>query len=396
MTDIVLLLKKYLKEELDEEEEQELEFWKSQSEANRQIFEKLTDDNYLLQAVSDSYKIDSDEIAQQKINVLIDASQVTTGVAKETLRRSIWLRLSVAAAILLLLAVSAVYVLRKKQQPGTDVAKASNEKPDIIPGNYKATLKLANGRSIELDSATIGQLAQQGGIQVLNKSGLLVYAPSNVEDKGEVIWNTLSTAKGQTYPLLLSDGSRAWLNSESSIRFPVSFKGDLREVQITGEVLFEVAHDPSKPFKVTARDINVQVLGTTFNVNAYNDEEAIKTTLIEGSVQVTKGIQRKKIKPGQQAQVLAHEIKVVENVDVDKIIAWKQGYFRFKEDKLSEAMKNIARWYNVEVVFVGNAGNVEFSGDINRSSNLSEVVKLLAAMDVDARIEGRKLILKTQ
>lgn len=396
MTDIALLIKKYLKEDLDEKEEQELESWKNQSEANRQIFEKLTDDNYLLQAVSDSYKIDSDEIAQQKINVLIDADQATTGIAKETLVRSIWPRLSVAAAVLLLLAVSAVYFLRKNQQPDTRVTKTSNETPDITPGTYKATLRLADGRSIVLDSATMGQLAQQGGIQVLNKNGQLVYTPSNAEGKGEVLWNTLSTAKGQTYPLLLSDGSRIWLNSESSIRFPVFFKGDLREVQITGEVLFEVAHDPSKPFKVTAKDINVQVLGTTFNVNAYNDEDAIKTTLIEGSVQVSSGVQRKKIRPGQQAQVVANEIKVVENVAVDKIIAWKQGYFRFKEDKLSEAMKNIARWYNVDVVFQGNAGNVEFSGDIHRSSNLSEVVRLLAAMDVDARIEGRKLILKAQ
>jgi transmembrane sensor len=395
MTDIALLIKRHLKDELNEEERTKLEAWIEQSAVNRRIFETLTDDDYILKAVGDAYKIDSDEVAQQKINALIDAGQQAPGQTVGATIKKIWPRLAVAAAILVVFAITTVYMLKKNEKPEAELAKTENTKQDIAPGTYKATLTLADGRSIILDSATAGQLAQQGSTQVMNKDGQLVYEPAGKAQKGEVLWNRLSTGRGQTYPLLLSDGSRVTLNSESSISFPVAFTGDVREVKVAGEVFFEVVHDASKPFKVKAGDMELQVLGTSFNVNAYADENAVKATLVEGSVQVKKGVQKKIIKPGQQAQVLRDEITITE-VDVDKITAWKQGLFRFKEDKLSEAMKNIARWYNVDVMFEGNAANVDVSGNISRSANLSELIKLLAIIDVQARIEGRKLILKAE
>jgi transmembrane sensor len=395
MADIAQLIHKYLKEECSEEELQQLQDWQQQSEHNRRIFNRLTDDEYLLQAVADHYKIDPDEVALEKINARIDAEEQAKDTAEKAGNvRWIWPRLSVAAAILVLLATSTIYILHKNQQgPGITQSMPANQ--DVAPGGYKATLQLADGRSISLDSASTGQLAQQGSTQVLNKNGQLVYTPSRAGGPSDILWNTLSTSKGQTYPLLLTDGSRITLNAESSIRFPVTFTGDRREVQVTGEVYFQVAHDAARPFTVTAKDMDLQVLGTTFNVNAYNDEESVKTTLVEGSILVKKGIQQKVIRPGQQAQVLLNDIKVTE-VDVDKAIAWKQGFFRFKEDKLSEAMKNIARWYNIEVVFEGNAADVDVSGDIPRTANLSELVRLLAVIDVTARIEGKKLVLKAQ
>jgi transmembrane sensor len=398
MADIALLIHRFLKEELNDEERGELEHWKQQSESNRRIFERLTDDNYLLQAVSDGFKIDSDEVARHKMHTLIGADQqiIDKSEGIQTVNiKPMWPRFAVAAAILCLIAFSAVYIMRKTNQHKVVVAKQGNEKQDIRPGVNKATLTLADGRSIVLDSLTTGQLVQQGGTNVLNKDGQLVYSKGTGTSKVEVLWNTLSTSKGQTYPLLLGDGSKITLNSESSISYPVAFTGDLREVRITGEVFFEVAHDASKPFIVSAGNMVLQDLGTSFNVNAYSDEDAVKATLVEGSILVKKGIHKKIIKPGQQAQVLPDDIKVTE-VDVDKITAWKQGYFKFKEDKLSEAMKNIARWYNIDVVFEGDAKNVEISGDINRGSNLSEVLKILSLLKVDGRIEGRKLILKAQ
>ncbi|MFL5747484.1 MAG: FecR family protein [Niastella sp.] len=398
MADIALLIHRFLKEELNDEERGELEHWKQQSESNRRIFERLTDDNYLLQAVSDGFKIDSDEVATHKMHTLIGADQqiIDKSEGIQTVNiKPMWPRFAVAAAILCLIAFSAVYIMRKTNQHKVVVAKQGNEKQDIRPGVNKATLTLADGRSIILDSLTTGQLVQQGGTNVLNKDGQLVYSKGTGTSKVEVLWNTLSTSKGQTYPLLLGDGSKITLNSESSISYPVAFTGDLREVRITGEVFFEVAHDASKPFIVSAGNMVLQDLGTSFNVNAYSDEDAVKATLVEGSILVKKGIHKKIIKPGQQAQVLPDDIKVTE-VDVDKITAWKQGYFKFKEDKLSEAMKNIARWYNIDVVFEGDAKNVEISGDINRGSNLSEVLKILSLLKVDGRIEGRKLILKAQ
>jgi ferric-dicitrate binding protein FerR (iron transport regulator) len=393
MADIALLIKKYLKEELDAREAQELQSWKEESFSHQRIFDKLTNDDYLLNALKDDHKIDSDEVARQKMHALIDAgSMIETGPPSKI--RSIWPRLAVAAAILVLLAISAIFIIRNNK-PGGSLVQTKNGNSNVTPGTFKATLQLADGRSIALDTATVGQLAQQGNTRVLNKNGQLVYTPSSEEKKNDTYWNTLSTSKGQTYSLLLSDGSRVTLNSESSVRFPVVFSGDVREVQVTGEVFFEIAHDASKPFHVSVRDINVQVLGTIFNVNAYADEPVVKTTLIAGSVRVNKGAQQKIIKPGQQAQVFSNEIRIT-TVDVDKITAWTQGYFRFKADKLSEAMRSVGRWYNVEVVFEGNASNVEISGDISRTANLSEVIKLLSLIDVEARLDGRKLILKAQ
>jgi ferric-dicitrate binding protein FerR (iron transport regulator) len=390
---IAVLIGKHLKQELSEEESRELTAWMEESEDHREIFEQLTNVEYLELAVREKYRTRSVEATKEKLDRLIETGGEP--IERNGNVRRIWPRLAVAAAILCLLAVSAVYTLRKSKGSDTDVAKTTNTATDIAPGAFKATLKLADGRSIVLDKSTMGQLAEQGSTQVLNKDGQLVYAPAAGAAQAKDLWNTLSTAKGQTYSLLLSDGSRITLNSESSIQFPVSFAGELREVKVTGEAYFQVAHDASRPFEVKARDMELRVLGTTFNVNAYSDEDAVKATLVEGSIQIRKGVQKKIIKPGQQAQVLPDDIKVTD-VDVDRITAWKQGYFRFKEDKLSEAMRNVARWYDVEVVYEGNAAGVEVTGSIPRTANLSELIKMLAAIDIEAKIDGKKLILNAK
>ena len=402
MTNIVLLIHKFLKDELDEGEKLELQAWREQSGVNNRIFEKLTGEDYLLAAVSDAYKIDSDEVALQKINAMIDQSEQATGYVQQTDKitlRSIWPRLSVAAAILILLAVSAVYIIKKNHKEAPVVADVKKAKPDIAPGTYKATVTLADGSVVSLDSATNKIIGQQGSTAIKNSNGQLVYDAKStpVGGTGEMLYNTVSTAKGQTYPVLLSDNSRVWLNSESSIRFPVAFAPGERKVQITGEVYFEVAHDASKPFIASVNGVDIQVLGTKFNINAYNDEEAIRTTLIEGSVRVSKGGQKKQIKPGQQAQVISNDITVVDHVDLDKITAWKQGLFAFKGDKLQDVMKDLARWYNIDVVYEGSGTkDVEITGNIFRNWNLSEVLKILSTLNIDSRIEGRKLILKAQ
>jgi ferric-dicitrate binding protein FerR (iron transport regulator) len=403
MTDIALLIHKFLKDELDEEEKSKLQAWREQSDVNNRIFEKLTGEDYLVAAVGDAYKIDSDEVAQQKINALIDTDQPTVRMRERDriTIRSMWPRLSIAAAILVLLAVGAIYILNRNHQPETVVSETKKAKPDIAPGTYKATLQLADGSIVSLDSTTNKTIGQQGNTAIKNNNGQLVYnakSSSFSESKGEsVLYNTVSTAKGQTYPVLLSDNSRVWLNSASSIRFPVAFAGDERRVEITGEVYFEVAHDASKPFIASVNGVDIQVLGTKFNINAYPDEDAIKTTLIEGSVRVSKGGQKKQIRPGQQAQVISNDIKVVNNVDLDKITAWKQGLFAFKGDKLSDVMKDLARWYNIDVVYEGNGTkDVEITGNIFRNWNLSEVLKILSTLNIESHIEGRTLILKAQ
>jgi transmembrane sensor len=404
MTDISLLIHKFLKDELNDSEKLELQAWREESDVHNRIFEKLTGEDYLLAGVSHAYKIDSDETAQQKINVLIDEDQRATEYVQQSERitlRSIWPRLSVAAAILILLAVSAIYIIKRNHTQAPVMAEVKKAKPDIAPGTYKATLTLADGSVVVLDSITNKLIGQQGSTAIKNNNGQLVYSSDNStggsRGEMEILYNTVSTAKGQTYPVLLSDNSRVWLNSESSIRFPVSFAPGERKVQITGEVYFEVAHDAGKPFIASVNGVDIQVLGTKFNINAYGDEEAIRTTLIEGSVRVSKGGQKKQIRPGQQAQVISNDIKVVDNVDLDKIIAWKQGLFAFKGDKLVDVMRDLARWYNIDVVYEGSGTkDVEITGNIFRNWNLSEVLKILSTLNIDSRIEGRKLILKAQ
>lgn len=377
-----IIIKALGDEELTPEEKSLLDVWLN-DEDNKKDFENLKDKDLLHEMISEYHDYDVEEgktITQQKLQNRAKVVQLRD-----------WMRYAAAVIILMIGSLTFYFLILKKHenkitgQPA--VAKTNN---DIPPGKYRAKLTLADGSFIVLDSVMMGNLATQGGTQVMNKNGKLVYADQG-KNGNEVLYNTLVTSRGQMYPVVLSDNSRIWLNSASSIKYPVAFTGNERRVEITGEAYFEIAHDVTKPFIVVVNGTEIKVLGTRFNVNAYSDEDCIRTTLLEGSVQVKKGGQHTTIKPGQQAQVIANEIKIADNVDINKIIAWKNGYFTFKDDKLGDVMKNVARWYDVDVIYKGNASNVDVSGDIPRSANLSELLKILAAIDVDGKVEGRKL-----
>jgi transmembrane sensor len=390
------LIGKYLRQELTEEEQKQLNEWINESDDNKTLFEKWTDTQELMRNISDWERLEkSKQDVWQKMDVGADEKK-----PRSRLLSFQWWKYAAAAVVVLM--VGGYYFLQtNKHKP---VAKTEQQTviSDKEPGRDGAILKLANGQEIILDNAANGSLAQQGGAAITKEGNLLAYNNSG-KNSTEVLYNTLRTPVGRQFQLVLPDGTRAWLNSASSITYPTSFAGSERNVTISGEVYMEVAKDASKPFKVhvTSPDNGmeetvIQVLGTHFNINAYADERPVKATLLEGKVKVLKGNSLAILKPGQQAQVLASEIKVANNVDIDKIIAWKQGYFLFKEDKLSDAMKNIARWYNVDVQFIGSAGDVQISGIIYRNSNLSAFLKVLADIDVDAKIEGRKLIVKAK
>lgn len=385
---IAYLIDKFLREELSDQEKTELESWIAGSEGNRVFFEKLTSSDYLFKAVDDS---DSEERSLQRTLEHIKVEKISKAKVV-TLSRFKW---PAAAAIILLLAGTAYLLTHNKKAETVAETHPKSVFNDKAPGKQGAILKLANGQEIVLDSAINGTLAQQGQMQVVNKNGKLIYAGKG-KTEAEILYNILTTSKGQMYPVVLADNSRVWLNSASSIRFPVAFNGNERKVEISGEVYFEIAHDATKPFIVSVNGTEVKVLGTKFNVNAYKDEGAIRTTLLEGSVQVKAGVYRAVIKPGQQAQVSENSIKTINKVDVSKIIAWKNGYFDFDHDKLSDVARGIARWYNVDVVFEGNTKDIQIFGTIERSSNLSEFLKVLELLRVDGRIEGQKLILKAE
>ena len=307
-------------------------------------------------------------------------------------KRHVWQRIAAAAVIIILLSVGGYFFFTKRQVKQTAVTEIRQQlkNNDVAPGGNKAVLTLANGAQIILDSASNGALTQQGNIKIIKlDNGQLSYKSLNGSSNGsssslrtgEVLYNTISTPRGGQYQIILADGSKVWLNAASSLRFPTSFTGKERDVALTGEGYFEVAHNATKPFKVSVNGAEIEVLGTHFNINAYNDEATIKTTLLEGSVKVSKGSSSKMIEPGEQAQIenSGNPKIMVQAVDVDVAVAWKDGRFIFYGNNIQSVMRQLARWYDVDVSYEGNITDEEFVGVINRSryENISEILDML-------------------
>jgi transmembrane sensor len=310
------------------------------------------------------------------------------------LRRS-WFRYAAAAVFIIAIGITAIVVSSRWGGTGADqqsLANSNKQLPaDALPGKNGAVLTLADGSQVLLDSLGNGVVTTQGKTTVLIRNGQLVYNATSKES--EVLYNTMTTPKGRQYQLVLPDGSQVWLNAASSITYPTAFAGNDRTVTITGEAYFEVAKDKTKPFHVMTGDMDVEVLGTHFNINSYSDEESIRTTLLEGSVKVTKSDQSALLKPGQQAIAANdHGISINSNIDVDQVMAWRNGRFQFNRTPLPEVMRQLSRWYDMEVEYVKDPPNVVFAGEMGRDLNLSQVLKGLSKMEVNFKIEGKKLI----
>jgi len=386
------LLLKHNQGELTEEEQTILDNWKNASAGNKQLFATLTNNDNLQAKLNQIHEIESTKEAS-KMRVMESLSMgAIVAPIKRTTAHSLWKTVAAAVTITAVVGTGAWFLLKKeKPQPVAVVQPAENKLTDVMPGGYKAQLVLDDGSTIELDSAGTGKLAQQGNMQVMNRDGQLSYKPDATAEK-RALYNTLKTGRGQMYPVKLSDGSTVWLNSSSSIRFPVAFNEQKRNVEITGEAYFKVAHNDRKPFKVSVNGMEVQVLGTVFNINSYSDEGAIKTTLLQGAVKVTKGDQQVRIKPGEQA-VVTNKI-LVQRVDIKHEVAWKDGVFAFKDDNLYSIMRQLSRWYDIDVVYEGTIPAKKISGGIYRNSNLSEVLTVLKGLKVKFELNNRTLIIK--
>ena len=301
------------------------------------------------------------------------------------------LRISVAAAVILLLAATAIFFLTPGEKSGIAKQGLPKPAPDPLPGGDKAVLTLANGQTIILDTAANGTITQQGGMKVIKLNGQLAYEQENKQ--AEVLYNTITTPKGGQYQLELADGSKVWLNAASSLRFPTAFVGKDRMVELKGEAYFEVAHNENMPFHVMVNDVDVKVLGTQFNINSYDDEEDLRTTLVQGSVLVSATNLKRALvlKPGQQAVVDAEQLSVNKDVDINEVIAWKNGKFSFNATRLDHIMRQIARWYDLEVEFEGQQQDRKFSGIVDRDSKLSEVLKIMKQAGVRFEIEEKKI-----
>jgi transmembrane sensor len=304
------------------------------------------------------------------------------------LRRWWW----AAAAILVLM--GGAYIWRKETFSRTPSTQLSERfRNDVAPGSNKAVLTLANGSQIILDSAVNGALAQEGNTRVLKRSGGSLVYDSKPEGEGNPLFNTLTTPRGGQYQLTLPDGSKVWLDAASSIRYPTAFMGRQRSVAITGQAYFEVTRNTKMPFRVRInQNTEVEVLGTHFNINAYENEEAIKTTLLEGAVKVIRSGNAKMLLPGQQAAVDDHgDIQLVENADVDAAVAWKEGFFDCNGLDIKAIMRQVGRWYDIDVSFDGPVTSDKFAGKIPRSASLVTLLKVLESSDVHFKVDNKSI-----
>jgi ferric-dicitrate binding protein FerR (iron transport regulator) len=294
-----------------------------------------------------------------------------------------------AAAIILLISGILIYNLINPFRPLLSPAYAN----DISPGKNQATLTLSDGRKIPLDDQHKGFLATDANATIRKtRAGEIIYDASPETSTNAV--NSMATPSGGAYELKLADGTLAVLDAASSIEYPVTFSGKERKVKITGQVYFEVSHDAQKPFMVTFNDNVVEVLGTHFNINTYSDEPEVKTTLLQGSVLMKSNNAQVLLKPGEQAILKPWDGSLkVATVNTRNEVSWKDNYFRFEKENIKEIMRQLARWYAIEVAYEGPVTDEEFSGVISRTKNISQVLRMLEySQSVHFKIAGRRVI----
>ena len=406
------LIAKYLREELSSQEREELADWVAQSDHNRALFEKLTDEANLT-AEFDRFIVPDKEEAWERI-----ATETGYNTPKRHAYIDNRLLRYAAAAVVAIVSGLLIYQFLYQEQPANPVAQRP---ADIAPGRNKAILTLADASEIILDDAATGQIAKQANVVITKTSdGQLVYggdvsAAATEAHIPHPIYNTITTPRGGKFRVTLPDGSKVWLNAASSLKYPTKFWGNTRTIELNGEAYFEITHaknarKEAMPFRVLSRAQVVEVLGTHFNINSYTDEKSIKTTLLEGKVKVVKtyttSTDKTKegpavaliLKPGEQAQLdpgARSKLNLVPKVDVEEAVAWKNGQFQFKDTDLPTIMRQIARWYDVEVAFQGKVPDTKFRGKISRDVPLSQIFQILQLSGINFKIEGRKITVKS-
>ncbi|WP_316788989.1 FecR family protein [Pedobacter frigoris] len=376
-------------------------------------------DEFLIQISDDHYKkiylelisktlaqdigdYDVDHLVKQRLDrrlqlILINEKGAKAPHTGKQINFKLYYKYAAAALVFLILSVGLIYYIQTSGNRSETHLTAN-----IKPGGNKAVLTLSDGSRILLTDAKNGELASQSGIKIVKtRDGQLVYHISGEQSSENTAstmkYNKLETPRGGQYQVNLPDGTKVWLNAESSLTFPPTFAGlTERSIELEGEAYFEVAKDQNKPFKVLAASgaglkQEVRVLGTHFNINSYKDESTTKTTLLEGSVIVAASGKTRNLKPGQQSILSSAEIHVKE-VDVQEIVAWKNGFFIFENDNLEGILKKLARWYDVEVSYNGNLNNVKVMGSVSRNMELSDVLRILEKTDkFKFKLEGRRI-----
>ncbi len=409
------LIVRYLTDQLTEEEREQLEQWIAESEENQALFSKLTDARHIS--------------AGLKGFVSSDKSDAWKRIAAETgvqgghfLFRRSFLRVGAAAMILIAAGTIAFWGWKRTGQPTRDDTARHAPAGEITPGRDVAVLTLADGSQILLDEVSEGEIAKQENTSITKtQDGQLIYSQdekSSLSPSGRThSYNTISVPRGGQYRIVLPDGSTVWLNAASTLKYPTRFSQLERKVELVGEAYFEVSkvyqsgRREAIPFRVFSEGQRVEVLGTRFNVNSYSDEQSIKTTLVEGSVKVvstTAGARSDgqrtatesevMLRPGEQAQLKPNgkrPFDLIRKVDTEEVVAWKNGQFQFKEADLYTIMRQISRWYDVEVEFQGKPSDIKYRGKISRDVSIDKLFQILQTNGVNFKIQGRKIIVST-
>jgi len=340
---------------------------------------------------------------RQRLGQGSGSASPTTGDLAPPIRKMGFFRPAAAAAALILVVAGVWYFNRNTAHPSAPALATTSpsSRQDVLPGSDKATLTLADGSTIDLDNASAGSLATQGGTHVSKTGdGRITYTAATATSE-EKTYNVLSTPKGGQYRLTLQDGTQVWLNAGSSIRYPTAFSGKERRVEVTGEAYFDVTRNPEMPFRVAVRGFStaateIEVLGTQFNVNAYSDEPVLKTTLLDGAVRLVTPTASATLRPAQQAILGGSgEMRTAPVSDPDEVIAWKEGAFEFDHADIATVMRQISRWYDVDIVYQGPLPADLFSGRFSRKTSLAGVLKIMNISGVQLMAENKKIIIRS-
>lgn len=393
---LIFLLQKHLAGTLTESEKNELATYldrKQSREVTTSVIEELLvqhnstnqiDNKTLMPVVAAILEADANGVDESAV-------PVKKLVNKRSSSNKAWM----ATIVLLIVAAAALYFFYFHESSfGERIGANAPLVNDAAPGWNKAVLTVSDGSEFFLDSVKDGFVIQQGNVKVYKEAkGILTYKGSS-EMNEAILFNTVMTPRGGQYEIKLSDGSRVKLNSFSSITYPVWFTGNERTVTVTGEAYFEVAENAKVPFKINAYDVQVEVKGTEFNINAYSDEPVIETTLLKGGVDVSKNDATHSLQPLQQGRFDKEgNFSLQKNANIKEVIAWRNGLFQFNGENLKSVLRQLSRWYDVDIIYEPRSPvNKEITGEIRRNVKLSEVVKMLQKNDVRCIIEGKALI----
>ncbi|GGZ33041.1 iron dicitrate transporter FecR [Echinicola pacifica] len=363
------LISKSIRGSLSMEEQSLLEGWLTEDPSNRSFYDQLISEDFLNQELRELEKIDTDE-AFARLEARLNSK-------RENPSHSInqWKRIASVAAVFAVMLLGWTIYKASFESWSSDGLIGQNALVDADPGSNKAILVLADGQNIPLETIAEGRQEISPGMHIEKSNNQVIFKLDRLFAMASEKTNRIIVPQGGRYTVELPDGSKVWLNSASSLSFQSAFGVDSRQVYLEGEAYFEVAPDAQRPFLVEANGTQIQVLGTHFNVNAYTNEPATKTTLLEGKVQIRYGAHDKVLKPGQQA--ISNEALAISPVSTSEIMGWKEGYYRFKSTRLDEILRQLERWYSIKVVHDNELPLRHFSGTISMDTPLSKVLEML-------------------